>query len=94
MLLNRFLLHTFTHMLSYLSMSTVLCVDAVEVGFTTSGYTVSESEGSVMVCVEVKSGELTPSDVALLTLNTASGSALGKYAQTPYGRLIIVAFSI
>ena len=75
-------------------MSTVLCVDAVEVGFTASGYTVSESEGSVMVCAEVKSGELTPSEVALLTLSTASGSALGKYAPTPYGRLMIVVFSI
>ena len=56
---------------------TVFCVDAVEVGFTESAYTTSESDGSVMVCVEVKSGQLAPAELAPLTLTTSPGTALG-----------------
>lgn len=61
----------------------MFCVDAVEVGFNASDYTVSESDSTAMVCVEVKSGELEPAEVVMLTLSTAPGTALGEHTQLP-----------
>ena len=56
---------------------TVFCVGAVEIGFVNSTYAITESESSVVVCVEVKSGELTPAETALATVSTTPGTASG-----------------
>ena len=58
------------------------CVGAVEIGFANCSYTVGESESSVVVCVEVKSGELTPAETALATVSTLPGTALGEVLVT------------
>ena len=53
-------------------------MDTVEVGFVQGNYTVAESELKMMVCVEVKSGILTPAESALVTVSTSPGTATGN----------------
>jgi hypothetical protein len=50
--------------------------DELTVGFTTSSYTVSETEGEVEVCVGVVGGQL-GTDITL-QLDTHSGTAVGE----------------
>ena len=59
-------------------MSMCTCTDAVEIGFVLGSYRVNESELDVMVCVEVKSGVLTPAESASVTVNTSPGTAMGN----------------
>lgn len=53
-------------------------MDAVEVGFVSGSYRVNESELEVMVCIEVKSGVLTPAESASVTVKTSPGTAMGN----------------
>ena len=46
-------------------------------GFADVRYTARESELKVLVCVEVKSGMLTPAESALVTVSTLSSTATG-----------------
>lgn len=49
-------------------------------------YTVNESEINVMVCIEVKSGFLMPTESAFVTISTSPGTARGRdtlYTRTP-----------
>ena len=69
---------SFLHIPIMHQMSMCTCTDAVEIGFVLGSYRVNESELDVMVCVEVKSGVLTPAESASVTVNTSPGTAMGN----------------